>query len=159
MLRTLKDLFDAVGRSPGRAGADPAHALQLAAAVLLVEVMRSDAEMNEAERRAVFAALQRRFSLAGDELARLMELAEQTARDAHDFHRFTSTINEGYEFADKVRMVEHLWEVAYADGTLSAHEHHVIRKIADLLHVPHGAYISAKMRAKASSGGGSSEPG
>jgi len=153
MLRTLKDLFDSVRpRTDAGAAPTPERALQLASAVLLVEVMRSDAEMNDAERSAVLAALQRRFALADDELAGLLALAEQTARDAHDFHRFTSAINEGCEFADKVRMVECLWQVAYADGTLSAHEHHVIRKIADLLHVPHGAYISAKMRAKAAAG-------
>ena len=153
MLSTLKDLFDAL--RPGTV-ADPAgqaHTLQLAAAVLLVEVMRSDAEMNEPERRAVLDALHRRFELAEDERARLLELAEETVRDAHDFHRFTTAINESHDFADKVRMVESLWQVAYADGTLSAHEHHVIRKIADLLHVPHGAYISAKMRAKAAAAG------
>jgi uncharacterized tellurite resistance protein B-like protein len=44
--------------------------------------------------------------------------------------------------------VELLWRVAYADTHLSAHEMHVIRKIADLLYVPHSAYIAAKMRAK-----------
>jgi uncharacterized tellurite resistance protein B-like protein len=49
---------------------------------------------------------------------------------------------------DKVRMVEHLWRVAYADGVLTAHENHLMRRVSDLLHVPHGAYISAKMRAK-----------
>jgi uncharacterized tellurite resistance protein B-like protein len=157
MLRTLKDLFDALRPGVQTTPAEDAHTLQLAAAVLLVEVMRSDAEMNEAERRAVLDALHHRFALAEDELDRLMELAQQTARDAHDFHRFTSAINESHEFADKVRMVEYLWQVAYADGTLSAHEHHVIRKIADLLHVPHGAYISAKMRAKEAAGGSESE--
>ena len=153
MLRTLKDLFDSL--TPEPASPSPAtreHGLQLAAAVLLVEVMRSDAQIGEAERSAVLSALRQRFALAQDELDRLMELAEQTARDAHDFHSFTSKINDGFDFPQKVRMIEYLWQVAYADGHLSAHENHVIRKIADLLHVPHGAYISAKMRAKQAAG-------
>jgi uncharacterized tellurite resistance protein B-like protein len=48
-----------------------------------------------------------------------------------------------------VRIVEHMWRVAYADGHLNAHEQHVLWRVADLLHVPHGAYINAKMRAAA----------
>ena len=41
-----------------------------------------------------------------------------------------------------------MWQVVYADAELSAHEHHVMRKIADLLYIPHGDYIAAKLRAK-----------
>ena len=153
MLSTLKELFDSLQPRPASesTGAHE-HLLQLAAAVLLVEVMRSDVEMVQAERVAVLSALQHRFGLAADELDRLMELAEQTSRDAHDYHRFTSKINEGFDLAQKVRMIESLWQVAYADGRLSADENQVISKIADLIHVPHGAYINAKMRAKQAAG-------
>jgi uncharacterized tellurite resistance protein B-like protein len=47
----------------------------------------------------------------------------------------------------KLKMIEHMWRVAYADGTLSAHERHVMWRIADLLHVPQGAYQHARQRA------------
>ncbi len=153
MLSTLKELFDSLAPRPESEPAQAReHTLQLAAAVLLVEVMRSDVEMPQAERAAVLSALQRRFDLAADELDRLVELAEQTSRAAHDYHRFTSKINESFDLAQKVRMIESLWSVAYADGRLSADENHAISKIADLLHVPHGAYINAKMRAKEAAG-------
>jgi uncharacterized tellurite resistance protein B-like protein len=46
-----------------------------------------------------------------------------------------------------------MWQVAYADADLSAHEQHVVRKIADLLYVPHAAYIAAKLRARDAAGG------
>ena len=45
-------------------------------------------------------------------------------------------------------LVESLWQVAYADAHLDAHENHVISKVAGLLHVTHGEYIAAKLRAK-----------
>ena len=48
----------------------------------------------------------------------------------------------------KERLIEHLWEVAYADGELHPYEEHLVRKIADLLYVPHDAFIAAKLRAK-----------
>lgn len=153
MLQTLKDLFDAV--MPPRAGDPPEraeHALHLAAAVLLVEVMRSDAEISPEERRAVLAALRDRFALADDEGARLLELADDAVRDATDFFQFTSQINDAFDMDQRIGLVEQMWQVAYADGVLSAHENHVMRRLSDLLHVPHGAYVSAKMRAKQAAG-------
>lgn len=150
MLRSLKDLFDALlAPQPAQAAANGEHRLQLATAVLLVEVMRADAEVPAAERRAVLAALQRCFKLADDENARLLELAERSARAATDFHAFTSALNERLSHEEKVCVVEAMWQVAYADGHLAAHENHVLWRVADLLHVPHGAYINAKIRAKA----------
>ncbi len=149
MLRTLRDLFDAViPRSADVPPPDEEHLLQLAAAVLLVEVMRSDAEMSDPERQAVLAAMRDKFTLAEDELARLVELAEAEARDAHDFHSFTSRINERFSAEQKIRLVEAMWRVAYADGRLAEHERHTLWRVADLLHVPHGAYVHAKTRAK-----------
>lgn len=149
MLRTLKDLFDTFTAPP--ASQTPAaleHTLELATAVLLVEVMRADPAIKAVERAAVLAALRRKFTLSPDELARLMELAEQTARQTYDYHRFTSRINDHFSQPQKVRMVEAMWQVAYADAELDAHENHLISKIAGLLHVTHGEYIAAKMRAK-----------
>lgn len=149
MLRTLKDLFDAVVPSGAAAGpADAAHRLRLATAVLLVEVMRADPALGVGERQAVVAALREKFVLTDDALARLVELAEHTARTASDFHQFTSVINDGFAQEQKIRMVELMWQVAYSDGHLDAHENHLISKVADLLHVTHGQYIAAKMRAK-----------
>lgn len=155
MLNTLKDLFNSLlppaGAAPGSgplAGNDT-HKLQLATAVLLVEVMRSDADMGEAERQSVIQALRRKFALQDDELARLLELATSTAHRATDFHVFTSALNEQLDHAHKLRVVEAMWDVAYADGTLAAHEQHVLWRVADLLHIPHAAYINAKIRAKA----------
>lgn len=149
MLRTLKDLFDTI-TSPGPRTGAPAseHSLQLATAVLLVEVMRAEPQLAIAERYAVVAALRRKFSLAEDELERLVELAGQVARTAADFHQFTSVINAAFDQEQKIRMVEYMWQVAMADGHLDAHENHLIGKLADLLHVTHGQYIAARLRAR-----------
>ena len=153
MFAKLKDLFDAVAApaAPGNAAAG-SHQLHLATAVLLVEVMRADPQLGAAERAAVVSALQRKFALAPDELERLVELAHDTARGSNDFYAFTSVLNERFTQEQKIRLVEHMWEVAYADGHLDAHENHLISKVAGLLHVTHGEYIAAKLHAKAASG-------
>lgn len=124
------------------------HTLQVATAVLLVEVMRADAEIGLSERAAVIVALRDRFDLTAEELEALMVVADQTAREAHDLHTFTSRLNDQLEPEQKARIVEYMWQVAYADGRLDGHELHVMRKIADLLYVPHGDYIAAKLRAR-----------
>ena len=153
MLQTLKDLFDNL--LPPAPQSDPQtaeHVLQLATAVMLAEVMRADASFHPGEREAVLAALRDKFALADDEARRLAELADATAHRATDLFTFTSRINEHFEMPQKIRMVEHMWRVAYADGHLSEHERHVLWRISDLLHVPQGAYVHARMRAQQAAG-------
>jgi uncharacterized tellurite resistance protein B-like protein len=153
MLKSLMDLFERL--SPLAAGEDPRaqeHALQLATAVLLVEVMRSDATLRDVERDAVLAALQEKFALGADEATRLADLAHETARHASDLFTFTSRINEHFDMQQKLRMIELMWSVAYADGKLADHERHVMWRVADLLHIPKGAYAHARIRARDAAG-------
>ncbi len=149
MLKTLQSLLAAL--QPAPPSADPAaeeHLLQLATAVMLVEVMRSDATLHDDERGAVLAALRSEFALTADEAERLSELAQTTAHKATDLYAFTSRIDRRFDMPRKLKMIEHMWRVAYADGHLSAHERHVMWRIADLLHVPQGAYHHARLRAQ-----------
>jgi uncharacterized tellurite resistance protein B-like protein len=153
MLSTLKELFGALRPpSPLASAQSIEHTLQLATAVMLIEVMRADVGIGAAEQQAVIKALREKFALADDEVERLVELAHGAARAATDWFEFTSHINAHFEMSAKVRMVEYMWRVAYADGQLSERERHVMWRISDLLHVPHGAYINAKIRAKDAAG-------
>jgi uncharacterized tellurite resistance protein B-like protein len=152
MLRSLKELFDALAPEARPSPAQEEHALQLACAVLLVETMRAEPGVQPAERAAVLAALRRKFTLPADELDRLVAEAEQASRCANDFFAFTSTINDRFGQPQKIRMIEFMWQVAYADGAIGANENHLISKIAGLLYVTHGEYIGAKLRAKEAAG-------
>ena len=97
----------------------------------------------------VLAALREGFALSEEAAARLTELGEVTSRASTDLFSFTSLINDRFDMPQKLRMVEQMWQVAYADGQLSAHERHVLWRIADLLHVPQGAYQQARIGAEA----------
>jgi uncharacterized tellurite resistance protein B-like protein len=146
MLNTIRAFFDRhLERS---APIDETHRLQLATAALLVEVVRGDGGIDAAERATLHSAIIGKFALSHAEAAELVDLAEQEARLANDSFQFTSLINRSFSQAEKLRVVELMWQVAYADAQLSAHEQHVLRKLAELLHVPHGDYIAAKMRAR-----------
>lgn len=151
MLKAIRDFFEQhIDRAD--APAPQAHRLQLATAALLVEVVRGDGSIAPAERAALLEAIGGKFSLAPQQAAALVDLAEQETRQASDTFQFTSLINRRFSPVQKLRVVELMWQVAYADATLSAHEQHVLRKIAELLHVPHGDYIAAKMRARDGAG-------
>lgn len=130
------------------------HSLQLAIAALLIATMKSDWEANEAERRAVVRAIQARFGLAEDETGALLELAEAKVWDATDYYEFTSLINEGLSYKEKVTVLQQLWEVAFADGRIDKHEDHAIRKIAGLIFVEHRDFIDAKLRVRKAAGKG-----
>jgi uncharacterized tellurite resistance protein B-like protein len=152
MLTAIREFFDAHIGKPASAP-DARHAIALATAALLVEVGRLDAEIDAAERAAVLRAVREKFGLSAQEAETLIGLAETEAREATDYYQFTSLINRHFSQEQRQRVIELMWQVAYADAELSAHEQHVVRKIADLLYVPHGAYIAAKLRARDAAGG------
>lgn len=148
MLNAIRDFFEQRLATP--VPSRRAHTLELATATLLAEVVRLDGDISAAEREAVLDAVRGHFHLSDEEARTLFDLAEREAKDATDYYQFTSLIRQHYSQEQRQEIVELLWRVAYADAALSAHEQHVIRKIADLLYVPHAAYIAAKMRAKES---------
>jgi len=147
MLNKLNDFLSTV-ITPSSVNIRPEHTLQLATAVLLIEVMRSDADGTEQELATILNILRERFHLSDVEVEKLSGLGHQTSKAANDYQQFTSLINRELGPPEKIRIIEYMWQVAYADRQISAHENHLMRKIAALLYIPHGDYIAAKIRAK-----------
>jgi uncharacterized tellurite resistance protein B-like protein len=148
MTSSLQHLLTSFFMPDESAGSHGAGNLQLATAVLLFEVIRSAENTSEAERTQMLSILRKRFALSDEALAQLVAQAEKTAKVANDYFSFTSLMNDNFTQAQKIQVVEFMWQVAYADGTLDANENHLVSKIAGLLYVTHGEYIGAKMRAK-----------
>jgi uncharacterized tellurite resistance protein B-like protein len=123
--------------------------VSLAVAALLVEVLRADFDVSEEERRQVLDSLQRMLGLEPAACRALLELAEARIDRSHDLYQFTSGINRSYTPEAKVRLLEELWRVAHADTRMHKYEEHLIRRVADLLHVPHSGFIAAKLRSQA----------
>ena len=118
----------------------------LAVAALLVEVLRADFDVSAEERRHVLGSLSRLLDLDPAACDELLALAEQQIDRSHDLYQFTSAINRSWAPDNKQRLLEELWRVAHADEQLHKYEEHLIRRIADLLHLPHSAFIAAKLR-------------
>ena len=146
MLKSIRDFFDR-NIAQGAPLAER-HSVELATAALLVEVIRSDAGIVPSEQQAVLRAVREKFNLSDEEARTIFRLAEEEVRTANDYYQFTSLINRHFSQQQKQYVIELMWRVAYADAELAAHEKHVLRRIAELLHVTHGDYIAAKMRAQ-----------
>ncbi len=125
---------------------DPQHRLQLATAALLIEVSRTDNRMDDVERTAILEGIRRKFDLDDRETDELLELARREAEESVSYFEFTSLINQHFSREQKQRVIELMWRVAVADGSIDKHQEALIRKIADLLYVPHRDFISAKLR-------------
>lgn len=149
MIDGIKNFFNQmIAPAAASTGAATQHALHVATAALLLEMMRMDSSVTAEETATVTNALQTRFGLTTQEVDTLMALAAEEARQATDYFQFTSLINKNFSREQKIQVVEYLWQVAFADGHLDAHEQHFMRKIADLLYISHADYVAAKQRAR-----------
>jgi uncharacterized tellurite resistance protein B-like protein len=126
-----------------------ARRARLSAAALLVEVVNADGNFTADERLSLLASVRSQFALSDDEAQDLLRLAEQQTRHATDLHEFTASINKHLQPEQKLALVQELWRAAYADEVLHRHEEHLVRKVGDLLHVPHASVLLAKQRAQA----------
>lgn len=122
---------------------------RLAMAVLLLECARADFERSDTEMAVVRDALRGYLSLDDAALDRLLAEAGEQARHAVSLHEFVQRLNAGMQPSDKLELIAMLWRVVYADGRLDAHEEHLLRRLADLLYIPHADYIATKLQAEA----------
>ncbi|MFQ5346032.1 MAG: TerB family tellurite resistance protein [Mariprofundus sp.] len=114
----------------------------------MIEMMRMDRDEHVDEWRVIAEVLQSRFDLAPDETAELVRLAGQEEKGPSDYYQFTSLINKGCSMQEKATIVEHLWQIAYADGQLDKHEEYLVRRISGLLGIDNQEFIAAKHRAR-----------
>jgi uncharacterized tellurite resistance protein B-like protein len=128
------------------------HQLRLACAALMIEVLYADYSVAQGELDTLRQVLQHHFGLEKGEAERLIELAEEERAEATDYYQFTSLINEFYTQEQKRELVTRLWQMAYADDSVHKFEEHLVRRLADLLHVPHSAFIQSKHEAAARPG-------
>ena len=86
------------------------------------------------------------YSVSPEQARELAAAAESHADDATSLFPFTRLITSECSMEDRIRIVRMLWEVSCADGHIDAHEEHLVRKVADLLYVPHSEFIRAKLQ-------------
>lgn len=147
MLKRFKTLLRGPDGPPGPPMADhDADELRLAAAALLVEAAVVDGQFDGRERAIIQAMLRTQFGIEAREADAIILEAEKAAHAATQLYAFTRKIRDRYGPEDRIRVVELLWDVAYADGRLHDHEAHLVQRLAGLLYVPDSASGAARRR-------------
>jgi uncharacterized tellurite resistance protein B-like protein len=121
----------------------------LAATALFVHVISLDGEPSEVEKRKLHSLIESRFRLDPGTADRLIASATQVEGEAVDLYHFTSVIMRSVNEAGRLRIVEMMWELAYADGQVSEFEDNVVWRAADLLGISSRDRIDLKHRVAA----------
>ena len=113
----------------------PMDPVQMATAVLLIEMARADFDQAENENEVIKQLLKNHFDLNNQGNNDLFMEAEAIADDSVSLHEFTRTLHETLEPEAKEEIIEMLWRLAMSDDDLDKHEDYLVRKVADLLYV------------------------
>lgn len=108
---------------------------RLAATALLIHVISLDGEPSEVETRKLHALLELRFQLDAGTADKLIAEAMRAEGEAVDMYHFTRVIMRSVDEAGRLRIIEMMWELVYADGHASEFEDSVVWRAADLLGV------------------------
>src|ERR1700729_383877 len=119
---------------------------RLAATALLVHVISLDGEPSETEKRKLHSLIESRFGLDPGTADRLIASAMKVEGEAVDLYHFTSVIMRSVDEVGRLRIVEMMWELVYADGEVSEFEDNVVWRAADLLGISSRDRIDLKHR-------------
>ena len=146
MISTLQKLLGDRGIIPVNDGEDDERALRMATAALLMEVASADFNISESERETITALVNEKYTVTPDEAAAIAKRAEREVDHTTSLYPFTRLINAECSLDDRIEIVNMLWQVTAADGYIDSHEEHLVRKIADLLYVPHSQFIRTRLQ-------------
>ena len=129
---------------------DQEHALRVSTATLLIEVSRADFQEEKSELDRMRGLVAEQFSLNELELDDLMLQARESADTLVSLQHITRLMNEQFDASMKIRVIEMMWQVVYADDSKHHYEEHLIRQVSELLYVPHSVFIQARHKAEQS---------
>src|ERR1700675_1158586 len=119
---------------------------RLAATALLVPAISLDGEPSEREKRKLHSLIESRFGLDPGTADHLIASATLVEGEAVDLYHFTSVIMRSVDEEGRLRIIEMMWELVYADGEVSEFEDNVVWRAADLLAVSSRDRIELKRR-------------
>jgi len=148
LVREIQDFLDSQWpRAADGAVAITERRLQLAAAVLMVSVVRADSESRQDEHRVLERSLARALDLPG-EAAVVVRAAEEAIARGVRFPVILARLDRDCSSGQKHRLVEWLWRIAFADAELAGHEEYLVRKIAGQLGLSTADLVETKVRAR-----------
>ena len=118
---------------------------RIAIASLLCAVAYADHETSEVELLAIEASLRRLLNVDEAQLKTFISLAKEEVKQSTSIFDFTSQL-EDLEHEERIKIIEAMWQTAYADNHLDEIEEAIIRRVAGLIYVPHSEFIRTKLK-------------
>ena len=148
MLSTLKSLFQSYVDASNTPDAQNPLQENLIAAILMIEVMKSDHHLDAREEQEFLTVLSTTFGLDEDSATELHELATSKAEESTSLFEFTAQINAHFSNEAKLSLIKNMWRIAFADGEIDRYEDGVIRQVSELIYVSHSDFIRMKIEAR-----------
>ena len=120
--------------------------VQVATCALLLEVAHSDGHYKSVEAKIVHELLANTFKLPPAAVAELIDYSHQHRQESTDLFQFAREINAHFNREEKADVMEGIWRVIYADGTLDKFEDALARQLATLLRLDHQDVIERKLK-------------
>jgi uncharacterized tellurite resistance protein B-like protein len=134
-IQGIRQFFHArLSRPEERPGPDP---VAIAACALLLEIAHADDVFADEERARILRAVREDLGVPEEDVLEVVRLAEEERRESVDLYQFTRLVAENFSREQRLRLIEVIWGVVYADGVLSAVENQLARRIAELLGFQH----------------------
>ena len=147
MWRQIRKLFDQIGSGADVEVRDEKDVRMISAA-LLAEVATVDQKLDTRERDTLVRVLQQHYSLGPQAAHELVDNALAHREQATSLYEFTQTVNDQFSERDKYQLVLQMWQVAFSDDVIEAFEEHLIRRVAELIYLPHGLFTRARAQAR-----------
>ena len=148
MIKKIKDLITKISNKEEIEESSNILQLDRACAALLVEIAFADKDFDEREKESLKESLLKSYAIDIETINEIINDAEKTVNESTSLYEYTRTVNDEFEYPQKLNLLENLWKVAYADETLDKYEEHLLRKISDLIHISHSDYINIKLRVR-----------
>jgi len=122
--------------------------IQIATCALFLEIANSDENFSDNEKELIVSLLKNEFDLSNEEVDSLIGTTKQTINKSIDIWQFTNLINQNFSDEEKIKILENIWKIIYADEKLDTYEDYLAHKISNLLRLPHKTLIESKMKVK-----------
>ena len=120
----------------------------IAACALLLEIAHADDVFTPEERDRILRAVREDLGVPPEDVDEVVRLAEEERRESVDLYQFTKLVGEKFSREQRLRLLEVIWGVVYADGQLTAVENQLARRIAELLGFQHPEVQAVREKVK-----------
>lgn len=147
MLDALKRIFN---KDDADTAANPKenreYKLRVATCALLVEMARIDEVFTPEEMETILGILKEKYGLSEEEADQLVAEADRELEESVDLWQFARLINTHSTVAEKIEIIETLWQMVFKDGKMDRYEHYLMNKLKNLLNLSQGQLIEAKLK-------------